>query len=114
MRRRALLMTAFGGALLAACFYPPVVLAQGGLPVVAVLRVTKADSGATLNRVLRQGLADIGHEDGRTLRLVEYFADDRVDRLPDLAAEIVRARPDAIVGLGLPAVRAAQAAGWSK
>ncbi|HZG66879.1 MAG TPA: ABC transporter substrate-binding protein, partial [Herpetosiphonaceae bacterium] len=110
MRRRALLMAAFGGALLVACFHPRVVPAQSGLPVVAVLRVTKTDSGAALNRVLRQGLADIGHEDGRTLRLVEYFAEDRVDRLPELAAEIVRARPDAIVALGLPAVRATQTA----
>jgi len=110
MRRRALLAALVGGTLLAACFHPPVVLAQGGLPVVAVLRVPKAESGAALNRVLRQGLADIGHEDGRTLRLVEYFADDRVDRLPELAAEIVRAQPDAIVALGLPAVRTAQAA----
>jgi putative tryptophan/tyrosine transport system substrate-binding protein len=108
MRRRALLMAAFGGALLGISFYPRVVPAQAGLPVVAVLRVTKADSGAALNRVLRQGLADVGHEDGRTLRLVEYFAEDRVDRLPELAAEIVRARPDAIIALGLPAVRATQ------
>ncbi|HEX2239915.1 MAG TPA: ABC transporter substrate-binding protein [Actinomycetota bacterium] len=71
----------------------------------AVLRVSKAESGAALNRVLRRALTELGQEDGRTLRLVEYF-EERVERLPDVAAEIVRAQPNAIVALGLPAVRA--------
>jgi putative ABC transport system substrate-binding protein len=108
MRRRELLIGS-GAAVLVVPARQGSVLAQMMRPAVAVLRVSKAEGGATLNRVLRRALTELGHEDGRTLRLVEYF-EDHVERLPGIATEIVDARPNAIVALGLPAVRAVQAA----
>ena len=85
-------------------------LAENALPTVAVLRFTKAESGTKLNRVFREGLAELGHEDGQTMRLVDFFAEDRAERLPELAAEIVAGRPAAIIAFGFPAVRAVQRA----
>ena len=110
MRRREFIVLLGGAAVLAAQSYQGPVSAQGTLPKVAILRVTKAESGTELNRVFRRALAELGHEEGRTLRLVEYFGEDRIERLPEITAEIVRARPDAIISFGLPAARAARAA----
>jgi putative ABC transport system substrate-binding protein len=59
----------------------------------------------------RQGLADQGYVEGRTLTLVERSAEGQLDRLPALARELVALKVDAIFATGgpLPA-RAAKAA----
>jgi putative tryptophan/tyrosine transport system substrate-binding protein len=56
----------------------------------------------------RQGLRDLGWVEGQNLTIEYRTAEGRLDRLPDLATDLVRLRPDVIVAGGTPALRAAQ------
>ena len=59
---------------------------------------------------LRQGLRDLGYIEGQNI-IIEYrYAERRYDRLPRLAAEVVRLKPDVIVTSTTPGVRAAKRA----
>jgi putative ABC transport system substrate-binding protein len=55
-------------------------------------------------------LRAIGYEEGRNFVLEARFADAKVDRLPALAAELVRLRVDLMLARGTPATRAAKEA----
>jgi putative ABC transport system substrate-binding protein len=57
---------------------------------------------------LRQGLRDLGYVEGHNIVLEYRFADGRYERLPELAAELVRLKVDVILAVGVPAVRAAR------
>jgi putative ABC transport system substrate-binding protein len=48
----------------------------------------------------------LGYDAGRNFVLENRFADDRNDRLPALAAEVVKLKPDVIVATGTPLYRA--------
>ena len=56
-----------------------------------------------------QGLRDLGYVEGKNI-IIEYRGDAqrREDRLPELAADLVRLKVDVIVALSPPAARAAQ------
>ena len=59
---------------------------------------------------LREGLRDLGYEEGKNL-LIEYrWAERKLDRLPSLAAELVAMNVDVIVTHGSPGSRAAKQA----
>jgi len=58
----------------------------------------------------RQGLRDLGYVEGRNILIETRYADGKLDRLPDLAAELVRLQVDVIVTGGENAARAAQQA----
>jgi putative ABC transport system substrate-binding protein len=55
----------------------------------------------------QQGLRDIGYVDGRNVTIDYRYATGNVDRLPQLAAELVRVPVDVIVTSGEPAALAA-------
>ncbi|MBI4610949.1 MAG: ABC transporter substrate-binding protein [Candidatus Rokubacteria bacterium] len=59
---------------------------------------------------LRQGLRDLGYVDGQNVVLDTRFAEEKLDRLPSLAAELVRAKVDVLVPMGAAAARAAKQA----
>src|SRR5262249_821739 len=59
-------------------------------------------------RGLEQALRDRGYVDGQNIRVEWRAADQRVDRLRDLAGELVRLQVDVIVALGDDAIRATQ------
>jgi putative tryptophan/tyrosine transport system substrate-binding protein len=62
---------------------------------------------------LRQGLADFGYVESRNITIEYRYAAGKPERLRDLAAELVAAKPDVIVALGgdvAPFVRAATSA----
>jgi putative ABC transport system substrate-binding protein len=51
-------------------------------------------------RALREGLSDHGYIDGQNI-LIEYrFAEGKAERLPDLAADLVRLKPDVLFPIG--------------
>ena len=54
-------------------------------------------------------MRDLGYAEGRGFTLVERFAEGRNDRLPSLAAELVKLRVDLILASTTNAVKAAQA-----
>jgi putative ABC transport system substrate-binding protein len=57
-----------------------------------------------------QGLVDLGYVEGRDFVMEYRFAEGHPDRLPELAADLVRARVDVIVTSGTPATKAAKEA----
>jgi putative ABC transport system substrate-binding protein len=57
-------------------------------------------------QALRQGLHERGWIEGRNLVLDFRYADNRYDRLPGLAAELVSLKPDVIFAVAAPAIRA--------
>src|SRR5216117_1472433 len=59
-------------------------------------------------QALRQGLAELGYVDGRNIIIEARWAEGRVERLPELAAELVGLNMDIIVTLGGVATRAAK------
>ena len=58
----------------------------------------------------RQKLRELGWHEGHNIAFERRYAEGQLDRLPALAAELVRLRPDVIVTAGTPGVRAAQQA----
>ena len=56
-----------------------------------------AESNEPLLHALNEGLRDLGYVEGRNFVFERRYADGRPERLPDLAAELVRLRVDVIV-----------------
>jgi putative ABC transport system substrate-binding protein len=70
--------------------------AQGtaDLPRVAILSPDFAGRGAV--PLFLEALRNLGYVDGRNIRIDTRFAENRLDQLPAIAAELVKARPDVI------------------
>ena len=64
---------------------------------VGFLGVSSASDYAPNLKAFRQGLRDLGYEEGRNIRIDYRWAEGRVERLPSLAAELVRLNPDVLV-----------------
>jgi len=82
------------------------------MPVVGLLHPTSPDAFAD-NRLrgFRQGLKDAGFVEGENVAIEYRYADNQPDRLPDLAADLVRRRVAVIAATGgPPSVFAAKAA----
>ena len=106
MRRRDFI-AALGGAALA----PAVGRAQQPvIPVVGFLRSTSAANSAHLVRPFRQGLNEAGYIEGQNVAVEYRWADEHLDRLPELAADLVRRHVNVIVGSSVLTARAAMAA----
>jgi putative ABC transport system substrate-binding protein len=80
------------------------------MPVVGLLRSTTAAEFAPIVAALRKGLGEEGFVEGRNVALEQRWADNQLDRLPGLAADLVRRRAAVIVA-NSPAIDAAKAAG---
>src|SRR5262249_38496764 len=58
----------------------------------------------------RQGLGGLGYVEGKTFALEERWAEGKLDRLPSLAADLVRLKVDILVTTTTPGAQAAQQA----
>ena len=67
-------------------------------------------SASPLFEAFRSGLRDFGYVEGRNLTLEWRFADGVMERLPQLASELVQVRPDVIVTVNTPDAEAARQA----
>jgi putative ABC transport system substrate-binding protein len=84
---------------------------QTPMPLIGFLGGTSADTFADRLRAFRQGLTDVGYVEGETVGIEYRWGDNQIDRLPELAAELVRRKVAVIVATGgAPASFAAQAA----
>ena len=83
---------------------------QPAMPVVGFLRSTPATGFAYIVDHFRQGLNDAGFVEGKNVAIEYRWADNQQDRLPELAADLMRRQVAAIVGAGVPAARAGKAA----
>ena len=86
--------------------------AQSGAKVyrVGFLLGATRESVASLFHALEEGLRELGYVEGRNIVFVQRYGDGRMERLPDLAAELVRLKVDVIVtgtNLHVAAVRRA-------
>src|ERR1700687_4977084 len=103
MRRREFI-TLLGGT---AVVWPLVARAQQpGMPVVGFLGTRASGDDPQLLTAFRNGLKEAGYVEGQNVAMEYRFADNQYDRLPTLAAELVRRRVAVIVANG----RAAQTA----
>ena len=80
---------------------------QPTMPVVGFLRSTPATGFAYIVDPFRQGLNDAGFVEGKNVAIEYRWADNQEDRLPGLAADLLRRQVAAIVGAGAPAAQAA-------
>lgn len=74
-----------------------------------IARPVSLESDGGYGQVPRS-LKELGYIEGKNLVCEWRFAEGRYELLPDLAAELIRLRVDAIVTDGTPGIRAAQAA----
>jgi ABC-type uncharacterized transport system substrate-binding protein len=70
--------------------------------------ILTARSGALETEAFRDGLRELGYIEGQNLVMEYRSADDRLEQLPDLAAELVRLKVDVIVTQSTPATVAAK------
>src|SRR3990172_5364205 len=91
---------------------PLTAAAQGPPKVYRIGFLTGSGAPTTppLVEAFRQGLHDLGYVEGRNIVIENRWADGRYERLPELAAELVRDRVDIILAVATPAVRAAKSA----
>src|SRR6516165_12089127 len=83
---------------------------QAAMPVIGWLNPTSPDNYADRLRAFRQGLKDTGYVEGENVAIEYRWAGYQVDRLPELAAELVRRRVAAIASPGAAPAFAAKAA----
>lgn len=80
------------------------------MPLIGVLLVGTPDSYTTRVQAFVDGLKEHGHVEGRTISIEWRWGNDKVERLPELAAELVALKPDALLTGGTPATKALKAA----
>jgi putative tryptophan/tyrosine transport system substrate-binding protein len=82
----------------------------GAPPVIGYLGTSSARSGAHIQSIFRQGMAVGGLAEGRDFRLENRWADGQYDRLPAMAADLVRRQVSVIVATPTASAVAAKAA----
>jgi putative ABC transport system substrate-binding protein len=98
MRRRDFIKVLAGSVMA----WPLAVRAQQpSIPVIGYLDSRSPEGMADRLRGFRQGLKEIGYVEGENLTIIYRWAEDRFDRLPALAADLVR-RPVAVIATGGP------------
>jgi hypothetical protein len=105
--RRREFITLLGGA---AVVWPLAAGAQKSSKVyrIGVLEQTSVALHDASFEAFRQGLRELGYVEGQNLAIEYRSVDDRVERYPELAAQLVGLNVDLIITRGTPAVLAAR------
>jgi ABC-type uncharacterized transport system substrate-binding protein len=107
MIRRRQFISLLGGA----AAWPCVARAQPtAMPVIGFLRSASADGSTHLVGAFRRGLNETGFVEGQNVAIEYRWAEDQLDRLPGLAADLVRRRVAVLVGSSVSSARALMAA----
>ena len=83
---------------------------QAAMPVVGYLSAKSPDDGEPRAAAFRRGLQEAGYVVGQNVAIEYHWAEQQIDRLPAMAADLVKRRVTVIAAVTTPAVLAAQAA----
>jgi putative ABC transport system substrate-binding protein len=109
MRRRDFIGLVAGATAAGHATWPRTARAQPALPVIGFLRSAPLADSAHLVAAFRRGLKEAGFVEGQSVAIEFRSADNQLDRLPALVAELIGRPVAAIAGNG-PAALAAKAA----
>ena len=97
-------------AMLFALSFPAQAQQPGNTPRIGYLEAVSPSISAVRTEAFRQGLRELGYVEGKNIVTEYRYAEGKRDRLPALAAELVRLKVDVIVTAGASATRAAKKA----
>jgi putative ABC transport system substrate-binding protein len=80
------------------------------VPRIAYLAAAYVSANAARTEAFRRGLRELGYEEAKNIVIEWRFAEGKLDRLPEFAAELVRLKVNVIVTGGEGATRAAKGA----
>jgi putative ABC transport system substrate-binding protein len=83
---------------------------RGSVPILGVLRTSSFVANDPSTEALKRALREIGYVEGQNINLVGRFAEGQLDRLPQLAQDLVQLKVDVILAPNHAAVRAAKQA----
>jgi len=110
MKRRQFI-TLLGGAAVA---WPVAAHGQQAAKVARLGFLSSASASSSIYKknfdALRAGLRELGYIEGQNLIIESRWAEDKYDRLPELAAELVRLGIDVLITHGTPGTMAAKRA----
>ena len=72
------------------------------MPVIGFLGSASAEPNAGYVSMFRNGLKETGYVDGQNVAIEYRWAENQYDRIPELAAELVRRRASVIIASGGP------------
>jgi putative tryptophan/tyrosine transport system substrate-binding protein len=106
MRRRELMMLLAGGLTVAR----PLRAQQKAMPVIGFLNGTSPGAAVPFVAAFHEGLSETGYVEGQNVAIEDRWAEDRYDRLPALAGDLVGRKVDVIAAFGNVAALAAKSA----
>ena len=98
------------GVLLFALTFPGDAQQAKRVPRIGILASQSRPSSSYRIEAFRKGLVELGYTEGKNIAIEYRYADGQLERLPDLAAEVIRLKVDVILALGTPAAHAAKQA----
>src|SRR6266436_2171041 len=78
------------------------------IPRIGLLTGGSSSAFANSLEVFWQGLHKLGYVEGQNIVIESRFSEGKLDRLPDLVAELVRLKVDVIVAASTPGILAAK------
>src|SRR5262250_2242342 len=109
MNKKRICAVTLGTLLLALCF-SAAAQEPKKIPRIGYLTVDSLSAIAQRAESFRQGLREVGYIDGKNIVIEWRSAEGKLDRLPALAADLVRLKVDVIVTPGATSTRAAKEA----
>jgi putative ABC transport system substrate-binding protein len=94
--------------LLLISFHPAEAQQPAKVPRIGFLHLGSSSSNSNRLEAFRQGLRDRGYVEGKTILIDYRYADGKIERFSNLAAELVRSKVDIIVASGNAGARAAK------